>query len=69
MGIDICFEELDNPVICSKMVFKSKKLKLMLNDWVVTSNKANQPVWMVQKGLSEKGFALPNFNSKKGEAK
>ncbi len=73
LGIDLCFEDLDNPIELFKKWF-SKAEKSEINDpnavAVATSNKDNQPnVRMVLlKGLSEKGFVFyTNFNSKKGE--
>ena len=72
LGIDICFEDLDNPIELFKKWF-SKAEESEINDpnavAVATSNKKNQPnVRMVLlKGLSNKGFVFyTNFNSKKG---
>ena len=72
LGIDICFEDLDNPIELFKKWF-SKAKESEINDpnavAVATSNKKNQPnVRMVLlKGLSDKGFVFyTNFNSKKG---
>ena len=72
MGIDLCFEDLDNPIELFKKWF-SKAEESEINDpnavAVATSSKSNQPnVRMVLlKGLSEKGFVFyTNFNSKKG---
>ena len=72
LGIDICFEDLDNPIDLFKKWF-SKAKESEINDpnavAVATSNKNNQPnVRMVLlKGLSNKGFVFyTNFNSKKG---
>ena len=72
LGIDIIFEDLDNPIELFKKWF-SKAEESEINDpnavAVATSNKDNQPnVRMVLlKGLSEKGFVFyTNFNSKKG---
>ena len=72
LGIDICFEDLDNPIELFKKWF-SKAEESEINDpnavAVATSNKDNQPnVRMVLlKGLSNKGFVFyTNFNSKKG---
>ena len=72
LGIDTCFEDLDNPIELFEKWF-SKAEKSEINDpnavAVATSNKDNQPnVRMVLlKGLSEKGFVFyTNFNSKKG---
>ena len=73
LGIDICFEDLDNPIELFKKWF-SKAEESEINDpnavAVATSNKNNQPnVRMVLlKGLSDKGFVFyTNFNSKKGK--
>ena len=75
LGIDLCFEDLDNPIELFRKWF-SKAEKSEINDpnavAVATSNKDNQPnVRMVLlKGLSEKGFVFyTNFNSKKEELK
>ena len=72
LGIDICFEDLDNPIELFKIWF-SKAEETEINDpnavAVATSNKDNQPnVRMVLlKGLSDKGFVFyTNFNSRKG---
>ena len=72
MGVDICFEDLDNPIELFKKWF-SKAEESEINDpnavAVATSNHKNQPnVRMVLlKGLSNKGFVFyTNFNSKKG---
>ena len=72
LGIDICFEDLDNPIELFKKWF-SKAKESEINDpnavAIATSNKDNQPnVRMVLlKGLSDKGFVFyTNFNSKKG---
>ena len=72
LGLDIIFEDLDNPRELFKKWF-SKAEESEINDpnavAVATSNKDNQPnVRMVLlKGLSEKGFVFyTNFNSKKG---
>ena len=72
LGIDICFEDLDNPIELFKKWF-SKAEETEINDpnavAVATSNKDNQPnVRMVLlKGLSDKGFVFyTNFNSRKG---
>ena len=72
LGIDICFEDLDNPIeLFKKWFLKAEKSEI--NDpnavAVATSNKNNQPnVRMVLlKGLSDKGFVFyTNFTSKKG---
>ena len=72
LGIDICFEDLDNPIELFKKWF-SKAEENEINDpnavAVATSNKINQPnVRMVLlKGLSDKGFVFyTNLNSRKG---
>ena len=72
LGIDICFEDQDNPIELFKKWF-SKAEESEINDpnavAVATSNKNNQPnVRMVLlKGLSNKGFVFyTNFNSRKG---
>ena len=72
LGIDICFEDLDNPIELFKKWF-SKAEESEINDpnavAIATSNKNNQPnVRMVLlKGLSDKGFVFyTNLNSKKG---
>ena len=72
LGIDICFEDHDNPIDLFKKWF-SKAEESEINDpnavAIATSNKSNQPnVRMVLlKGLSERGFVFyTNFNSKKG---
>ena len=72
LGIDICFEDLDNPIDLFKKWFSNAE-KSEINDpnavAVATSNKNNQPnVRMVLlKGLSDKGFVFyTNFNSRKG---
>ena len=71
LGIDICFEDQDNPIELFKKWF-SKAEESEINDpnavAVATSNKNNQPnVRMVLlKGLSNKGFVFyTNFNSRK----
>ncbi len=73
LGIDICFEDLDNPVELFKKWF-SKAEESEINDpnavAIATSNTNNQPnVRMVLlKGLSDAGFVFyTNFNSKKGD--
>ena len=73
LGIDSCFEDLENPIELFKKWF-AKAEKTEINDpnavAVATSNKDNQPnVRMVLlKGLNDKGFVFyTNFNSKKGE--
>ena len=72
LGIDSCFEDIDNPIDLFKNWF-AKAEETEINDpnavAVATSNKNNQPnVRMVLlKGLSNKGFVFyTNFNSKKG---
>ena len=72
LGLDSCFEDLDNPIDLFKKWF-AKAEETEINDpnavAVATANKDNQPnVRMVLlKGLSEKGFVFyTNFNSKKG---
>ena len=72
LGLDSCFEELDNPIdLFNKWFDKAKQSEI--NDpnavAVATADKNNQPnVRMVLlKGLSDKGFVFySNFNSKKG---
>ena len=73
LGLDSCFEDLDNPITLFKS-WLSKAEEKEINDpnavAVATSDKHNQPnVRMVLlKGLSDKGFVFyTNFNSKKGE--
>ena len=72
LGIDSCFEDLENPIDLFKKWF-SEAEKSEINDpnavAVASSDKDNQPnVRMVLlKGLSNKGFVFyTNFNSKKG---
>ena len=72
LGIDICFEETDNPIELFKKWF-SKAEENEINDpnavAVATSDINNQPnVRMVLlKGLNDKGFVFyTNLNSKKG---
>ena len=72
LGIDSCFEDLDNPIELFKKWF-AKAEKTEINDpnavAIATANKDNQPnVRMVLlKGLSNKGFVFyTNFKSKKG---
>ena len=72
LGLDIIFEDIDNPIELFKKWF-SKAEENEINDpnavAIATSNKHNQPnVRMVLlKGLSDKGFVFyTNFNSKKG---
>jgi pyridoxamine 5'-phosphate oxidase len=73
LGLDNCFEDLDNPIGLFKKWF-SKAGENEINDpnavAVATSDQNNQPnVRMVLlKGLSDKGFVFyTNFNSKKGQ--
>ena len=73
LGLDKCFENLDNPIDLFKKWF-SKAKETEINDpnalALATSDKNNQPsVRMVLlKGLSDKGFVFfTNFNSKKGK--
>ena len=72
LGIDICFEEFNNPIDLFKKWF-SKAEESEINDpnavAIATSNKNNQPnVRMVLlKGLSDKGFVFyTNLKSQKG---
>tara|TARA_B100001121_G_scaffold174237_1_gene152022 strand:- start:1086 stop:1718 length:633 start_codon:yes stop_codon:yes gene_type:complete len=72
LGLDICFEDLNNPIDLFKKWF-SKAKESEINDpnavAIATSNISNQPnVRMVLlKGLSDEGFVFyTNFNSKKG---
>ena len=72
LGLDSCFEDLDNPIELFKKWF-SKAEENEINDpnavAVATADNNNQPnVRMVLlKGLSNKGFVFyTNFNSKKG---
>ncbi len=72
LGLDKCFENLDNPIDLFEKWF-SKAKETEINDpnalALATSDKNNQPsVRMVLlKGLSDKGFVFfTNFNSKKG---
>ena len=72
LGLDNCFEDLDNPIDLFKKWF-AKAEETEINDpnavAVATANKDNQPnVRMVLlKGLNNKGFVFyTNFNSKKG---
>jgi len=73
LGLNICFEDLENPIELFKNWF-SKAEEKEINDpnavAVATSDKNNQPnVRMVLlKGLNDKGFVFyTNFNSKKSE--
>ena len=72
LGLDKCFENLDNPIDLFEKWF-SKAKETEINDpnalALATSDNKNQPsVRMVLlKGLSKKGFVFfTNFNSKKG---
>ena len=72
LGLDIIFEDVDNPIELFKRWF-SKAEEREINDpnavAIATSNIKNQPnVRMVLlKGLSDRGFVFyTNFNSKKG---
>ena len=72
LGLDLCFEDLENPIDLFKNWFKREE-ETEINDpnavALVTANQKNQPsVRMVLlKGLSNKGFVFyTNFNSKKG---
>tara|TARA_B100001121_G_C18587020_1_gene572632 strand:+ start:21 stop:650 length:630 start_codon:yes stop_codon:yes gene_type:complete len=72
LGLDKCFEEVNNPIELFKKWFAKAK-ETEINDpnavAVATADKNNQPsVRMVLlKGLSEKGFVFyTNLNSKKG---
>ena len=72
LGLDSCFEDLNNPIdLFNKWFDKAKQTEI--NDpnavAIASSDKNNQPnVRMVLlKGLSNKGFVFyTNFNSKKG---
>ena len=73
LGLDSCFEDLDNPIELFKKWF-SEAEKSEINDpnavALATSDIKNQPnVRMVLlKGLSQKGFVFyTNFDSKKGK--
>ena len=72
LGIDICFEDLGNPIELFKKWFTKAK-ETEINDpnavAIATANKNHQPnVRMVLlKGLSDRGFVFyTNLNSKKG---
>ena len=72
LGLDLCFEDLDNPIDLFKNWFK-KAEETEINDpnavALGTADQTNQPsVRMVLlKGLSNEGFVFyTNFNSKKG---
>tara|TARA_B100000674_G_scaffold484380_1_gene489691 strand:+ start:480 stop:1112 length:633 start_codon:yes stop_codon:yes gene_type:complete len=73
LGLDKCFEEIDNPIELFKKWF-AKAEETEINDpnalALATSNNKNQPnVRMVLlKGISERGFVFyTNFESKKGK--
>ena len=73
LGLDSCFEDLDNPIELFKKWFSRAK-ENEINDQnavaVATSDKSNQPnVRMVLlKGLNDQGFVFyTNFNSTKGK--
>ncbi len=73
LGLDSCFQEMENPIDLFKNWFLEAQKK-EINDpnavAVATADKQNQPnVRMVLlKGLSDKGFVFyTNFNSKKGQ--
>ncbi len=71
IGLDSCFEELENPIdLFSKWFDKAKENEINdPNAVAVATSDNNQPnVRMVLlKGLSDKGFVFyTNFNSKKG---
>ncbi len=73
LGLDSCFEDLDNPIDLFKKWFSDAE-KSEVNDpnafAIATADKSYQPnVRMVLlKGLNEKGFVFyTNFNSKKGK--
>ena len=73
LGLDSCFEDLDNPIELFKKWF-SKAEENEINDpnavAVATSDKSNQPnVRMVLlKGLNDQGFVFyTNFNSTKSK--
>ena len=72
LGLDLCFEDLDNPIDLFKNWFK-KAEETEINDpnavALGTADQEKQPsVRMVLlKGLSDRGFVFyTNFNSKKG---
>ena len=72
LGLDSCFEDLDNPIELFKNWF-SKAEEKEINDpnavAVATSDANNQPNarMVLLKGLSDRGFVFyTNFNSKKG---
>jgi len=72
LGLDNCFEDLENPIDLFKKWF-SKAKESEISDpnalALATSDKKNQPSVRIVllKGLTEKGFVFyTNFNSKKG---
>ena len=71
LGLDLCFEDLDNPIDLFKNWFKKAEVAEINDPNAValgTADKKNQPsVRMVLlKGLSDMGFVFyTNFNSKK----
>ena len=73
LGLDSCFEDLDNPIELFKKWF-SKAEENEINDpnavAVATSDKSNQPNVRMDllKGLNDQGFVFyTNFNSTKGK--
>jgi pyridoxamine 5'-phosphate oxidase len=72
LGLDLCFEDLGNPIDLFKNWFKKAEEKEINDPNAValgTADQNNQPsVRMVLlKGLSDKGFVFyTNFNSRKG---
>ena len=75
LGLDKCFDEIDNPVKLFKKWF-NKATQTEINDpnavAVATADENNQPsVRMVLlKGLNDKGFVFyTNFNSRRGGTK
>ena len=72
LGLDLCFEDLDNPIDLFKNWFKKAETTEINDPNAValgTADRKNQPsVRMVLlKGLSKRGFVFyTNFNSKKG---
>jgi pyridoxamine 5'-phosphate oxidase len=72
LGLDSCFEDLDNPIDLFKKWFDKAK-ETEINDpnalalGTVDKNKQPSVRIVLLKGLSEKGFVFyTNFNSKKG---
>ena len=71
LGLDLCFEDFDNPIDLFKNWFKKAEVAEINDPNAValgTADKKNQPsVRMVLlKGLSDRGFVFyTNFNSKK----